>query len=82
MCIQSLTGHPLAGTVLGAARYTEVKEIFIIGDWKAKVGSQETTGVTGKFGLRVQNEEGERLTELCQENTLVIANALFQQHKR
>ena len=66
MCIQSLTGHPLAGTVLGAARYTEVKEIFIIGDWKAKVGSQETTGVTGKFGLRVQNEAGQRLKEFCQ----------------
>ena len=56
--------------------------LFIIGDWNAKVGSQETPGVTGKFGLGVQNEEGQRLTELCQENTLVIANTLFQQHKR
>ena len=55
---------------------------FIIGDWKAKVGSQETPGVTGKFGLGVQNEPGQRLIEFCQENALVIANTLFQQHKR
>ena len=51
--------------------------LFIIGDWNAKVGSHETPGVTGKFGHGVQNEAGQRLTELCQ-NTLVIANALFQ----
>ena len=56
--------------------------LFIIGDWNAKVGNQETPGVTGKFGLGVQNEAGQRLTESCQENTLVIANTLFQQHKR
>ena len=56
--------------------------LFIIGDWNAKVGSQETPGVTGKFGLRVQNEAGQRLIEFFQENALVIANALFQQHKR
>ena len=56
--------------------------LFIIGDWNAKVGSQETLGVTGKFGLGVQNEAGKRLIEFCQENTLVIANTLFQQHKR
>ena len=56
--------------------------IFIIGDWNAKVGSQETPGVTGKFGLGIQNESGQRLIEFCQENTLVIANILFQQHKR
>ena len=56
--------------------------LFIIGDWNAKVGSQETPGVTGKFGLRVQNEAWQRLREFCQENTLVIANTLFQQHKR
>ena len=56
--------------------------LFIIGDWNAKVGSQETSGVTGKFGLGVQNEAGQRLTEFCQENALVIANTLFQQHKR
>ena len=55
--------------------------LFILGDWNAKVGSQKILGVTGKFGLRVQNE-GQRLTEFCQENTLVIANTLFQQHKR
>ena len=56
--------------------------LFIIGDWNAKVGSQETPGVTGKFGLGVQNEAGKRLTEFCQENVLVTANTLFQQHKR
>jgi len=56
--------------------------LFIIGDWNAKVGSQETPGVTGKFGLGVQNKAGQRLIEFCQENTLVIANTLFQQHKR
>ena len=56
--------------------------LFIIGDWNAKVGSQEIPGVTGKFGLGVQNEAGKRLIELCQENALVIANTLFQQHKR
>ena len=56
--------------------------LFIIGDWNAKVGSQEIPGVTGKFGLRVQNEAGQRLTEFCQENALVIANTLFQQQKR
>ena len=56
--------------------------LFIIGDWNAKVGSQETPEVTGKFCLAVQNEAGQRLTEFCQENALVIANTLFQQHKR
>ena len=56
--------------------------LFIIGDWNAKVGSQEILGVTSKFGLGVQNEAGQRLTEFCQENALVIANTLFQQHKR
>ena len=56
--------------------------LFIIGDWNAKVGSQETPGVTGKFGLGIQNEAGQRLIEFRQENTLVIANTLFQQHKR
>ena len=56
--------------------------LFIIGDWNAKAGSQETPGVTGKFGLGVQNEEGQRLTEFCQENALVIANILCQKHKR
>ena len=56
--------------------------LFIIGDWNAKVGSQETPGITGKFGLGVQNDAGQRLTEFCQDNPLVIANALFQQYKR
>ena len=56
--------------------------LFIIGDWNAKVESQETPGVTGKFGLGVQNEARQRLIEFCQENALVIANTLFQQHKR
>ena len=56
--------------------------LFIIGDWNAKVGSQEISGVTDKFGLEIQNEAGQRLTEFCQENTLAIANTLCQQHKR
>ena len=60
---------------------TEKDVLFIIGDWNANVGSQEITGVTSKFGLEVQNEAGQRLIEFCQENTLVIANARFQQHK-
>ena len=55
--------------------------LFIIGDWNANVGSQETPGVTGKFGLGVQNGSGKRRIEFCQGNTLVIANTLFQQHK-
>ena len=56
--------------------------LFIRGDWNAKVGSQETSGIIGKFGLGVQNKAGQRLKEFCQENALVIANTLFQQHKR
>ena len=56
--------------------------LFIIGDWNTKVRSQETPGVTGKFGLGVQNEAGQRLIEVFQENALMIANTLFQQHKR
>ena len=56
--------------------------LFIIGDWNVKVGSQETPGVTGKFGLGVQNEEEQSLIEFCQENALLIANTLFQQHTR
>ena len=62
---------------------TSKKDVFfIIGDWNAKVGSQETPGVTGKFGLGMWNEAGQRLIEFCHENALVIANTLFQQHKR
>ena len=60
----------------------EKDALFIIGEWNAKVGSQEIPGVTGKFGLEVPNEVWQRLTEFCQENALVIANTLFQQHKR
>ena len=56
--------------------------LFIIGDWNAKVESQETPGVTGKFGLGIRNEARQRLIEFCQENALVIANTLFKQHKR
>ena len=55
--------------------------LFIIGDWNAKIGSQGTPGVTGKFGLGVRNEAGQRVIEFCQENALVIENTLFQQHK-
>ena len=64
-------------------KLTSKKDVlFIIGDWNAKVGCQETPGVTGKFGLGVQNEAWQRLIEFCQENALVIANTLFQKHKR
>ena len=56
--------------------------LFIIGDWNAKVGNQEIPGVTGKFGLGVQKETGQRLIEFCHENALVIANNFFQQHKK
>ena len=56
--------------------------LFIIGDWNAKVGSQEIPGITVKFGFGIQNEAGQRLTEFCEENALVIANTLFQKHKR
>ena len=56
--------------------------LFIIGDWNAKVGNQEKPGITGKFGLGVQNEAGQTLTKFCQEKTQVIANILFQQHKK
>ena len=63
-------------------KQTNQDVLFIIGAWNAKLVSQEIPGVTGKFGLVVQNEAGQRLTEFCQESTLVIANTLFQQHKR
>ena len=62
---------------------TQKKDVFfIIGDWNAKVGSQETPRVTGKFGLGIWNEAGQRLIDFSQENALVIANTIFQQHKR
>ena len=60
----------------------KIDVLFIIGDWNAKLGSQETPGVIGKFGLRVQNKAGQRLTEFCQENALIKGNTLFQQHNR
>ena len=60
----------------------KIDVLFTIGHWNAKVGSQETPGVTGKFGLGGQNGAGQRLVEFCQENALIIANTLFQQHKR
>ena len=67
----------------GLLELTTKKDVFfIIGDWNTKVGSQETPGVTGKFGLRRWNEAGQRLIKFCQEKALVIANTLFQQHKR
>ena len=66
----------------GLLELTPKKDVpFTVGDWNAKVGSQETSGGTGKFGLGAQNEAGQRLIEFCQENGLVIANTLFQQHK-
>ena len=60
----------------------KIDGLFIIGDWNAKLGSQETPGITSKFGLRVQNEAGQKIMEFCLENALVIANTIFQQHKR
>ena len=68
--------------LLDLLELTPKKDVrFIIGDWNAKVGNQETSGVTGKFGLGVQNEARQKLIEFCKENALVIANTLFQQHK-
>ena len=65
------------------SKLTHKKDVlFNIGDWNAKVGSQDTPGVTGKFGLGVRNEAGQTLIKFCQENALVIANTFFQQHKR
>ena len=62
---------------------THIKDVlFILGDWNTKVGSQETAGVTGKYGLGVWNEAGQRLTEFCQKNALIIENTLFQKHER
>ena len=71
----------LLGPIKPFRRNTQKDVLFMIGGWNAKVGSQETPGVTGKVGLGVQNEAGQRLTEFCQENALVIANILFQQYK-
>ena len=82
VCFQ---GKPFNITVIqvyALTSNTEEAEVEWFYDWNAKVGSQETPGVTGKFGLGVQNEAGQRLLEFCQENALVIANTLFQQHKK
>ena len=71
------------GDLYDLREVTSKKDVlYIIGPWCAKVGSQETPGVTGKFGLRIRNETGQRLIEFCQENAVVIANTLFPQHKR
>ena len=76
-------GSPVPGILQARTlEWVVISFSIIIWHWDAKVGSQETTGVTGKFGLGVQNEAGQRLIEFCQENALVIANTLFQQHKR
>ena len=66
---------------MGSIKDRNCMDLFIIGDWNAKVECQETPGVTGKFGLGMWNEAGQRPSEFCQENALVIANTLFQQHK-
>ena len=80
--MNSLPAEP-QGKSLDLLELTPKKDVLLIlGDWNAKVGSQEIPGVTGKFGLGVQNEAGQRLTEFYQENMLVIANTLFQQPKR
>ena len=72
----------LKNFVLAIAKTPKKYVLFLIGDWNAKVGSQETPGVTGKFGLGVQNEARQRVREFCQETRLAMANTLFQQHKR
>ena len=69
--------------LIGLLELTPTKDVlFIKEDWNAKVGSQEILGVTSKFDLGVQNETGQRLTELCQENAVILASILFQQHER
>ena len=74
---------PLPSLTRPSRTNTKKKDVlFNIGDWNAKVGSQEIPGITGKFGLGVHNEARQRLTEFCQENELVIANTFFQQFKR
>ena len=80
--MNSLPAEP-QGKSLDLLELTPKKDVLLIlGDWNAKVGSQEIPGVTGKFGLRAQTEAGQRLTEFFQENTLIITNTLFQQHMR
>ena len=76
------SGVPLPSPTAPSITNTKKRCLFIVGDWNANIGSQEIPWVTGKFGLGVQNEAGEKLTEFCQQNTWVIANSLFQQPKR
>ena len=80
--VDASTSEPLERILQDLLEHPKKDVLFIIGDWNAKVGSQETPGVTGKFGFGVQNETGQRLIEFCQENALVIANTIFKQHKR
>ena len=83
LMLKKLKSEPRYEDLEDLLELTPPKDVlFIIGYWNGKVGSQEILGGAGKFGLGVQNEAGQRLTEFCQENTLVIANTLFQQHKR
>ena len=79
--VDASTSEPLERTLQDLLEHPKKDVLFIIGDWNAKVGSQEIPRVTGKFGLGIRNEAGQRLIEFCQENTLIIANTLFQQHK-
>ena len=74
--------QPVMLKKLNSSMRLKTADLFIIEEWNAKVGSQEILGVTGRFGLGVQNESGQRLIEFSQENALLIANTLFQQHKR
>ena len=78
----SLSSFTFIKRILSSSSLSAIRGLFIIGDWNAKVGSQEIAGVTGKLGFGIQNEAGQRLAEFCKENALVIANTLFQQHKR
>ena len=80
--LKKLTLNGSMKTYKNSRTNTQKRCLFHYGGLECKVGSQETPGVTGKFGLGIQNEAGQRLTEFCQENALVIANTLFQQHKR
>ena len=81
-CMHNIKSYKYVPSQLTVPKSSPKNVLFIIGDWNAKVGSQEIPGVTSKFGLGVQNEAEQRLIEFSQENTLVIANTLFQQHKR
>ena len=81
-CMHNIKSYKDVPSQLTVPKSSPKNVLFIIGDWNAKVGSQEIPGLTGQFGLGVRNEAGQRLIEFCQENTLVIANTLFQQYKR